>query len=380
VALRPRPVPVESVRAARTSLTVAIEESGTVRIKDRFVVSAPVAGTLGRIAFEVGDTVKAGTPVAELAPMAAPLLDPRSRSEAEARVGAALSTEGQAGAQVARARAAQDQAEQDLVRTRRLSASGAVTEHVLEQAIFEARMRGEELQSALFGLKISGEQVRLARAALGRANGAPGSAGRAVDVLAPVSGTILRIPQKSAGVVQAGTQLLELGDDTSLEVVVDLLTTDAVRVRPGSRVIVHGWGGADLKGRVHRIEPSAFTRVSALGVEEQRVNVIVDLEEPRTRWAQLGDGFRVEVRIVVAEVDRALTLPLGAVFRSGNHWAVFRVDGGVARTTPIAVGHRAEALVEVAEGLPEGAEVVVHPGDRVRDGVRVEAAAAADAR
>jgi HlyD family secretion protein len=371
-ALRPRPVPVELTRATRAPLTVAVEESGTVRIKDRFVVSAPVSGTLGRIAFEVGDTVKAGTPVAELAPMAAPLLDPRSRAEAEARLGAALSSEGQAGAQVARARAAQDQAEQDLARYRRLSAGGAVTEQAFEQAAFAARMRTDELQSALFGLETSGEQVRMARAALGRATGVPGAAGRAVEVRAPVSGKILRIQQKSAGVVAAGTPLLELGDDARLEVVVDLLTTDAVRVRPGSRAIVHGWGGDDLNGRVHRIEPSAFTRISALGVEEQRVNVVIDLDEPRARWANLGDGFRVEVRIVVAQVDRALTLPLGAVFRSGNRWAVFRVDQGVARTTPIEVGHRAEAVVEVAAGLPEGAEVVVHPGDRVRNDVRVQ--------
>jgi HlyD family secretion protein len=370
LALRPQPVPVETVRALRGPLTVAIDESGSVRVKDRYLVAAPVTGTLGRIAFEVGDTVKAGTTVAELAPVPAPLLDPRSRAQAEARLGAALSSAGQAGAQVSRARAAKDQAELEFGRTRQLNQSGAVTDHALDQAAFEARIRGEELESALFGQKVGGEEVRLARAALGR-SGDPAAAARHIDVTAPVSGKILRIQQKSATVVAAGTVLLEIGDDAGLEVVVDLLTTDAVKVQPGSRVVIHDWGGADLAARVHRIEPSAFTRISALGVEEQRVNVVIALDEPRLRWAALSDGFRVEARIVVAEVERALTLPMGAIFRSGNRWAVFRVEAGQVHLTPIEIGHRAEAQIEVTNGLAEGSEVVLHPGDRIRTGVRV---------
>jgi HlyD family secretion protein len=319
---------------------------------------------------EVGDSVREGQTVAEIAPLAAPLLDPRARAEAQARLGATLSAEHQARAQVARATAARELAEQELSRTRQLNAGGAVTDQTLDHAAFEARLRGEELRSATFGQKVASEEVRLARAVLGGGRGAQ----HHVDVVAPVSGRVLRIQQKSAGVVQAGMPLLEIADPAALEVVVDLLTPDAVRIHPGTKVVVSGWGGEPLAGRVNRIEPAAFTRVSALGVDEQRVNVIVALVEPHTRWQALGDGFRVEARLVLAELDRALTLPLGAVFRSGMGWAVFQVGAdGVARAVPVEVGQRAQALVEVRSGLVAGDRVVVHPGDKVRDGVRVAA-------
>jgi HlyD family secretion protein len=339
-------------------------------VKDRYVISAPVTGSLARIALEVGDPVQEGATVAEVAPLAAPLLDPRARAEAAARLGAALSAEGQARAQVARARAAKEYAGLELARTKRLSTHGALTAHSLDQAAFEARMRDEELGSTLFGLKVATEEVRLARAALGRTS-EPGALSRHVDVVAPVSGKILRIHHESAGVVQAGAPLLEIGDPAALELVVDVLTTDAVRIRPGTRVVVQGWGGEPLAGRVHHVEPAAFTRQSALGVDEQRVNVIIGLSDPPARWAALGDGFRVEAQIVVAEVPEALVLPLGAVFRDGKRWAVFRIEGGTARLTPIEIGHRAQGQVEVRNGIGEGAKVVVHPGDRVREGVRV---------
>jgi HlyD family secretion protein len=369
-ALRPRPVPVELAVAKVGPLEVVVEETGVARSHDHYVVSAPTAGTLSRIMLEVGDSVREGQTVAEMAPLAAPLLDPRARAEAEARLGAALSAEQQARAQVARASAARELADQELARTRQLKAGGAVTGQALDQAAFEARLRGEELRSATFGQKVATEEVRLARAVLGGGRGAR----RHVDVVAPVSGRVLRIQQKSAGVVQPGTPLLEIADPAALEVVVDLLTPDAVKVHPGTKVVVSGWGGEPLAGRVHRIEPAAFTRVSALGVDEQRVNVIVGLVDPRARWQALGDGFRIEARLLVAELDRALTLPLGAVFRGGGGWAVFRVDSeGRARAVPVEVGARAQALVEVRSGVVAGDKVVVHPGDKVRDGVRVAA-------
>ncbi|HEV8550098.1 MAG TPA: HlyD family efflux transporter periplasmic adaptor subunit [Polyangiaceae bacterium] len=373
MALRPQPVPVDTERAVRGPLVVAIEEDGMTRVKDRFVVSAPVTGSLSRLALEPGDAVDAGDALAEIAPATSPLLDERTRAEAEARLGAALSSLGQARAQVSRAKVAKDLAEQDFARSERLAKNGSIASQALEQADFAVRMRTEELASAAFGAKVAEEQVRVAKVALGR-DGAGGHGARHVDVLAPVSGRVLRMHQKSAGVVQASTPLLEVGDPAALEVVVDLLTTDAVHVVPGTPVVVRGWGGDhDIAGRVRRVEPSAFTRPSALGVDEQRVNVIVALIDPYDRWATLADGYRVEARIVLWQGDHVIKVPQGAVFRRGDGWAAFRVESGVARLTSVRLGHRGETEVEIESGLPEGAVVAVHPGDRVKDGVRVEA-------
>jgi HlyD family secretion protein len=375
MALRPQPVTIDAARAVRGPLVVAIEEDGTTRVKDRFVVSAPVTGSLSRLVLEPGDTVKQGDALAEIAPALSPLLDERTRAEAEARLGAALSSLGQARAQVSRAKVAQDLAEQELARSHSLAKNGTIAAQALEQAEFAVRMRTEELSSATFGAKVAEEEVRVAKVALGR-DGAGTRLDRHVDVLAPVSGRILRLHQKSAGIVQAATPLLEVGDPAALEVVVDLLTTDAVHVLPGTPVVIRGWGGEQtIAGRVRRVEPSAFTRPSALGVDEQRVNVIVALVDPYERWSALADGYRVEARIVLWQGDRVLKVPQGAVFRRGDGWAVFRIEHGTARLTPIGLGHRGETEVEVVSGLAEGAEVAVHPSDRVKDGAKVEASA-----
>jgi HlyD family secretion protein len=372
-ALRPQPAPVDVARAVQAGLVVAIEEDGVTRVKDRFVVSAPVTGSLSRLALEPGDVVKEGDALAEIAPATSPLLDERTRAQAEARLGAALSALGQAKAQVSRAKVAQELADQELARSRRLAEQGSISPQALEQAEFAARMRSEELASGAFGAKVAEEEARVARVALGR-DGGGAARDRHVDVLAPVSGRILRVHQKSAGIVQAAAPLLEVGDPAALEVVVDLLTTDAVHVLPGTPVVVRGWGGErDILGRVRRVEPSAFTRPSALGVDEQRVNVIVALVDPYERWSALADGYRVEARIVLWQGARVLQVPQGAVFRRGDGWAVFRIENDLARLTPVTLGHRGETSVEVTSGLREGALVAVHPGDRVKDGVRVEA-------
>ncbi len=373
LALRPQPVPVDVAHAVRGDLAVAIEEDGVTRVKDRFVVSAPVTGSLSRLALEPGDAVKEGDALAEIAPAVSPLLDERTRAEAEARLGAALSALGQARAQVARAKVAEDLAEQERERARRLAANGSISPQALEQAEFTARMRSEELSSAVFGAKVAEEEVRVARVALGR-DGDRTNRDRHVDVLAPVSGRVLRVHQKSAGIVQASAPLLEVGDPSALEVVVDLLTTDAVHVVPGTPVVIGGWGGEkEISGRVRLVEPSAFTRPSALGVDEQRVNVIVALTDPYERWAALADGYRIEARIVLWQGSGVLRVPQGAVFRRGDGWAVFRLEKDIARLTPVTLGHRGESEVEVTSGLREGATIAVHPGDRVMDGVRVEA-------
>lgn len=369
-ALRPRPVPVDVATIVRGPLTVAIEESGTTRVKDRYVVSAPVTGRLSRLALEPGDAVKEGDPLAEIAPASSPLLDERTRAEAEGRLGAALAALGQARAQASRAVAADELAQKELARTGSLAAGGSISPQALEQAEFLARMRADERSSAVFASKVAEEEVRIARMTLGRGQG--GASDRHVDVLSPVTGRVLQVHQKSAGVVQAGTPILEVGDPEALEIVVDLLTTDAVHVRPGTPVEIQRWGGeGTLSGRVLRIEPSAFTKPSALGVDEQRVNAIIALTDPRERWATLGDAYRVEARFVLWKSDDVLKAPQGALFRRGEGWAVFRIDGGVARLTPVQIGHRGETEVEIVSGLTTGTTVAVHPGDRVKDGVRV---------
>jgi HlyD family secretion protein len=239
-------------------------------------------------------------------------------------------------------------------------------------------MRAEERASALFAGKVAAEEVRLARAALGRGGADAGAGARAprdghLDVVAPVSGRVLRVFQKSAGVVPAGTPLVEIGDPAALEIVVDVLTTVAVQVRPGTPVAIQGWGGdAPLGGRVRLIEPSGFTRPSALGVDEQRVNVVIALTDPRDRWAALGDGYRVEARLVLWQAGDVLKAPQGAVFRQGDGWGAFRIDGGKATLVPVEIGHRGETDVEILSGLTANAVVAVHPGDRVKSGARVE--------
>lgn len=369
LALRAEPVPVELAVAQIAPLSLAIEETGVTRVKDRFVVSAPVAGSLSRLSFEPGDQIHEGDALAELAPISSPLLDERAHAEAEARLDASGSALGQAKAQVGRATAARELADQELARTRQLSDRGALPRQALEQAEFAARMRSEELSSALFAEKIAKEELRIARVALGKDAGAGRE--RRVEVLAPASGQVLRVHQKSAGVVQAGTPLVEVGNPRALELVVDLLTTDAVHVTPGTAASIAGWGGEPLNGRVSHVEPSGFTRPSALGVDEQRVNVIVALTDPPERWAPLGDGYRVEARLVLWQSESVLQVPTGAVFRRGEGWAVFRIRSGVASLVNVQVGHRGERAVEIVSGLAKGDAVAVHPGDRVKDGARV---------
>ncbi|HEX7454095.1 MAG TPA: HlyD family efflux transporter periplasmic adaptor subunit [Polyangiaceae bacterium] len=373
LSLRPRPVPVDLASVTRGALLVAIQESGMTRVKDRYEVSAPVNGRLSRLTLEVGDRVSEGDALAEIAPALSPLLDDRTRAEAEARLGAALSALDQARAQTARATTASEQAAQDLARSEQLAASGSLAAQALEQTQFAARMRSDELSSARFSEKVAAEEVRVARVTLGR-DGAHAGADRHVDVLSPIAGRVLRVHQKSEGVVQSGNLLVEVGDPGALEVVVDLLTTDAVHVGPGTEAVIEGWGGdSPLAGRVRRIEPSAFTRASALGVDEQRVNVIVALTDPPEKWSALGDAYRVEVRFVLWQAPNVLKAPQGAVFRYRDSWAVFRIEDGTARLVPVGIGHRGESEVEISSGLSVGAELAVHPGDRVKDGARVEA-------
>jgi HlyD family secretion protein len=366
----PKPVEVETAVVEEGPLRVSVDEAGQAKIKDRYVVSAPLAGSIARIELEPGDEVERGQKLARILPVLSPLLDERSTKSAQARLSAALAAQKQSAAQIERAKAGLEFVEADAKRSKLLFEKGTVPRHELEQSLLRQRTSKAELDSARFGSRVADHEVEMARAAVRHLSTGP-ARGEQLEVPAPVAGRVLRVLQQSEGVVQAGQPLLELGDPAALEVVVDVLTSDAVRTKPGASVTLDRWGGAPLEGRVRRVEPSAFTRISALGVEEQRVNVRIDLIEPRARWAALGDGYRVEAQIVVWESDAAITVPTSAVFRHAGDWALYVVDGGRARLTKVKLGESTPRQVQVLSGIEPGQRVLIHPSDRVRDGAAV---------
>jgi HlyD family secretion protein len=369
--LRPSPVAVETAAVARGTLRVTVDEDGRTRVVDRYTITAPLAAMVARPALRAGDSVRQGEVVAHLVPVASPLLDPRSRAQAEARVAAAQAALSQAGALVSSAAAAAEFASREAGRQRVLGQGGAVSRQSVEQADLAERTGREALASAQFGERVAASEVRLARAALARLDRGAAAA-EEFPVRAPVRGVLLRVMQESEAVVPAGAPLMEIGDPGSLEAVIDVLTTDAVDIHPGAPVRLERWGGdSALSGHVYRVEPSAFTRLSALGVEEQRVNVIVRLAAPHSAWAALGDGFRVEASILTWEGRNRRIVPGGAVFRQGTGWAVYVIDAGRTRLRPIEIGRRNDSEVEVVRGLVEGEKVVLYPTDNVGDGVRV---------
>ncbi len=370
---RPKPTGVEVARATVSRLEATIDEEGRTRVRDRYVISATVTGNVRRPELHPGDAVEAGAVVARILPAEPAPLDARSRTEAEGRVRTAEAALRQAQSVVERSRNALEFARTDADRVRRLAASGAVPDRELSQAEFQQRSRADELASAQFAARGAAYELDNARALLSRFTHVETSRDE-ITLRSPVRAKVLRVLQPSGGVVAAGTPLLELGDTEALEVVVDLLTADALEVAPGARAHLEAGGGTGtLEGQVRLVEPSAFTRVSALGVEEQRVNVLIDLLAPPSRWRSLGDGWRVDAHIVAWEGDRVLTVPLGALFRRGGEWCVFAVEGGLARRRAVTIGHQGGGAVEVTRGLAAGARVIVHPPDRLEDGERVVA-------
>lgn len=372
ISVRPKPVPVEATVVAQGELIVTVDEDGVSRIKDRYVVSAPIAGNLVRVELDPGDIVQAGDVLARILPQEAPLLDARSREQAEARVAAARASQRQAEAQVERARAALDFATEDAESARNLFQRGAVSRQDLERSELELRARQAELTSAEFASNVARHELQMARAALSRMSAGRDGKEEQFEVRSPVTGQVLTVYQKSGGVVQPGTQIIELGKPEALEIAVDVLTSDAVHIRAGARARIEEWGGAPLQGRVRLIEPSAFTRISALGVEEQRVNVVIDLEAAYDEWKALGDGYRVQARIIVYERAEAVQIPWSALFRWDQRWAVFVVVDERAQLQAVEVGRRSDTHAEILEGLQPGQRVVLHPSDRVQDDVRVE--------
>jgi HlyD family secretion protein len=372
LALRPGPEFVEMATARRDTLYVSVRESGRTRVADRYVVSAPASGHLTRVTLRPGDAVGEGEAIALVTPLVAPLLDPRARAEAEARAGAAAASRARADANVARAEAALAFARGELEREGGLARDGAQTEQALRRAELEARLRAQDAASARFGARVAEHELALARAALAPPGPGGASPRERIPVDSPVAGRVLRVLRQSEGAVQAGTPLLEIGDPSALEIVVDLLSADAVRVRPGAIARVEGWGGpAPLRARVRGVEPSAFTKTSALGIEEQRVNVVLDLDEPFERRAALGDGYQVDAEIVLEEVPGALVVPEAALFRQGETWALYAEEGGAASLRTVRLGARDGRRAQIVDGLEPGARVVTRPNERVREGTRI---------
>lgn len=370
--LSPDPLPVETAPVVRGPIREVVEGTGRTRVRDRYLVSAPVSGHLGRLAVVEGQRVTAGQPLAAVAPATPGPLDTRTRAELQARLGAARAAEAEAGAGLARATLADEEAAAELARAEALAAGGSVAGRELELARFARRARAEERVMALHAVRRAAGEAAAAKAMLSGAEA--GARGERVVLRAPASGLVLRLLRESEGPVAAGTPLLELGDPGALEVELDLLTTQAVRVRPGAAVALLGWGGdGALAGRVRRVDPSAFTKVSALGVEEQRVHVVVDPAPGEEGWAVLGDGWAVEAELVVAERADAVKAPAGALFRSGGRWAAFAVEGGRARLRPLEVAERSGTEVALTSGPEPGTRLILHPTDQVADGARVAA-------
>lgn len=373
-AFRAQPVPVETAPVVRAPLEVAVEGEGRTQVRDRYVVSAPVAGLVPRIALRAGDPVERGQVLALIEPTVPPLLDVRSREEQVARIRAAEAARDRADAHVALAETAFEHARRELARRRPLAEEGLIPATELDAAETEAARRAREVDAARSEARTARADLERERAVLNaapaRRSGAAPPGG--VEVRSPVAGRVLRVVQESAAVLPAGAPLVEVGDPADLEVIVDLLSADAVAVRPGAAAEVVRWGGGEaLPARVRLVEPSGFTKVSALGVEEQRVNVLVDFAGPRAERAGLGDGYRVDVRIVLWRGEDVLQIPLGALFRAGDRWATFAVEEGRARQRLLEVGRRSDRAVAVEAGLSEGETVVLYPGDRVEDGTRV---------
>lgn len=375
-ALLPQPVPVDLAVVDRGPLTVTIDEEGIARIRDVYSVSAPIAGRVDRIDLEVGDPVVAGeTIVAAIRPVAPPFIDERARRERVAAVDAATAAVALAEANVNRAQAELRLADSDLERARRLAETKTVSARALEKAIIDVETRRAELRRAEADLGLRRSELESARASLLQP-GDPLSFAESdtccVTVRAPADGRVLTVYTESERVVAAGTELAEIGDPADLEVVVDLLSKDAVRIAPGSRAWLTDWGGArDLPATVRRIDPAGYTKVSALGIEEQRVDVVLDLAAEDEAFRRLGHNFRVFVRIVAWHADNVVRLPLAALFRNGNDWAVFAMEGGVARLRRLEIGQRNMTHVEVVNGISAGQPVVLYPSDAVHDGVAV---------
>ncbi|HUB06715.1 MAG TPA: HlyD family efflux transporter periplasmic adaptor subunit [Myxococcales bacterium] len=374
IAARPKPLEVEASPVTRGPFRQIVDEDGKTRVRERYMVSAPVAGTLARIELHAGDAVEPGTVIARLLPLPSPLLDPRARDIAEQHLASTRDAQSQAAAAVVRGEAAARLADITLARDKELAAQNAVTAQQVEKDEADDRMQKSELESLRFAQKVAAHAVDEARLALESFSARAGTSEQ-MQLTSPVHGRVLHVLHEDAGVVQAGTALVEIGDPATLEIVVAVLSQDAVTIRAGMTATLSHWGGPnELRAHVRRVEPSGFTRLSALGVEEQRVNVLLDLDDPADGKA-LGDGFALEAQILTWSGEEVPQIPTSALFRQGKSWAVFAIDEGKAVVKPVQIGHRGPLRTELVEGLEAGELVISHPAPTLKAGVHVRPAA-----
>ncbi len=370
--LRPQPVLIESAYARRAPMEVTIDNEGHTRVKDRYLVSAPVNGFLRRITLNVGDSVTPQQVLAELEPLRSTVLDSRSRAEAEARVAAARAGLMAAQERLEASKADAEYARTEFARRKKLEQTGAVSAEQLSLSRTEMRRADAQLRSATFAVDVAKHELDGASTLLKYSASEIDSAPKElVPIVSPITGAVLSLHKQSEGVVSAGTALLELGDPRALEVAVDMLSFDAIRVRAGTRVLIDRWGGEPIDAVVRLIEPVGFTKVSALGVEEQRVWVILDITSPYEYWQRLGDGYRVEARFILWQADDVLQVPNAAVFRSGGNWGLYVLDGRVARFKQVSVGERSGLYAQILTGIEPETQVILHPDSSIEDGTRV---------
>ncbi len=370
-AFTPRMLQVEAGPVTQGRFEQAIEEDGRTRLLERYTVSAPVASRLARISLREGDPVAAGDTVAVLTPLLSPMVDDRSRREAAARLLAAGAGISRATARLERARVAQEEARLEAGRAEKLASEGFIAPSRLDAARLAVTAVRREYETAVAEREMAVHEQTQAQAALTPAE-AGTTTGRLLAVRSPVAGVVLKVAQPSEATVAAGSALLDIGDPARMEVISELLTADAVQADPGRRVVIERWGGPATEGRVRRVEPAAFTKVSALGIEEQRVNVVIDVPQPPPAWRGMGDGFRVGVRIITASVDNAVLVPVGALFPHGTGMAVYRLDGRKARLQPVDVADRNATVAWVRSGVTPGQSVILYPAAAVADGRSVK--------
>ncbi len=367
-ALRPTPVEVEVASIVRGPLRVTVDEEGETRVRDRFVISAPVGGRMARIEFREGDPIERNQTLTVITPSP---LNARERDELLARVAAAEARQKGAEEGVRRTQTELEQAQRDRVRAEELVKEGYATRQAVERAQVAEVTKAKEVQAARFQVQSAASEVTQARAGLMAIAPPDGKGEHEIPVRSPIPGRILRVMEKSERIVTAGALLVTVGDPAQLEIVVDILSTDAVNIRAGMPVLLENWGGGrSLRAQVRTVEPAAFTKISALGVEEQRVNVVADfLDTPEA----LGDAYRVEARIVIWEGSNVMKAPTSALFRRGQQWHVFVIESGRARFREVTVGHLNALEAEILNGLSEHERVIRHPSNQIEEGTRVVA-------
>lgn len=364
----PQPVMVEAKAAARGPLTITIEEEGRTRVIDRYVIAAPVDGVTCRVQLNVGDPVTQGQQLLGITPMESQVLDSRSRAQAKAKVEAAESALRAAQEQARAAAAAEQLANSELKRLTPLVEQGVISKEAYDKAQANASTASANKRSADFNVEVARYELQAARSVLEYRAGSNGEAVERVPVLSPIDGKILKVNHECAGPVRTGEPLLEVGDPSALEIEVDVLSADAVKIKPGMQVLFDRWGGDEaLEGKVRIVEPVGFTKVSALGVEEQRVLIISDFTSAPEQWQRLGDGYRVEARFILWHQDDVLQVPASSLFRYDGGWALFVVEDGTALRRQVSVGQRNGLVAQIIEGVGLGEMVINHPSDEVDD-------------